>query len=165
MTWWHDRCSTACSEAVKLNSLSWRILYPSSLLKCQQTQSKNNRLTKYQTLTSLCRNSLFGFSDLIIVLTLGGSVCLFRSRCQAAIQCCMMGSKPQGGDPTVLQAQNWLSPTDLCTCGLPEGHNILLADHNTQTNLFFSQSLSASFHHGVHNTPVSRSLYLNRIPI
>lgn len=46
------------------------------------------------------------------------------------------------------------SPTDLSTCGPPEGHNILLSDHNTQTNAFYDFTLSASFQQETHNAPV-----------
>lgn len=35
----------------------------------------------------------------------------------------------------------WLFLTDLTTCCLPEGHNILLNDHNTQTNPFMAPLL------------------------
>lgn len=37
-------------------------------------------------------------------------VCLHKPVCQAAVQHCEMGSKPQGGDPTALWAQNGHSP-------------------------------------------------------
>lgn len=65
---------------------------------------------------------------------MGACVCVF-------VQACMPGARSalQGG----VQATRWRShntvgpfPTDLSTCGLPEGHDILPTNHNTQTNPF-----------------------------
>lgn len=73
-----------------------------------------------------------------------------------------------------VQATRWRSdsvvspkqpfPADLSTCGLPEGHNILLSDHNTQTKLFYNVFFICFTSTGnTQYSSVPGEAYLNRI--
>lgn len=113
---------------------------------------------------------MFVSLTLFALLALGGWVCVRVCVCSSLH--CVPGSRSALHDGA--QATRWRSdsavsperpfPTDLSTCGLPEGHNILLADHNTQTNSFMTLLYALQFNrkHTQHSC-VPREAYLNMI--
>lgn len=61
---------------------------------------------------------------------------------------CEKEAKPQGGDPAALSlwAQNRPLLRGLAARGLPEGEDILFADHNTQTKAFVARPYQLHLH-------------------